>query len=172
MPRPVSVTYRVWPTSAEVAAGAAELFTSAVAAATVRHAWCRHSADGCRPSHPSGGCLPPPSWERAQSVEREYSFRHKVDAFFDHVWIVHRQGVDRSPAVQPGTAPCGPGTDPGRRMHHEPRGSATAVLIRLAGRPRFTKASWQLSAAQSRRSRRSPPHPAWGRSRRRCGAAG
>ena len=33
MPRSVSVTYKVWPTAAEVAAGAAELFTSAATAA-------------------------------------------------------------------------------------------------------------------------------------------
>ena len=46
MPRPVSVTYRVWPTSAEVAAGAAELFTSAVAAAAEAHGVARVAISG------------------------------------------------------------------------------------------------------------------------------
>ncbi|HEY4382491.1 MAG TPA: 6-phosphogluconolactonase [Acidobacteriaceae bacterium] len=46
MPRPVSVTYKVWPTSAEVAAAAAELFTSSVAAAAHLHGVARVAISG------------------------------------------------------------------------------------------------------------------------------
>jgi 6-phosphogluconolactonase len=46
MPRPVSVTYRVWPTAAEVAAGAAELFASAAAAAAEAHGVARIAISG------------------------------------------------------------------------------------------------------------------------------
>ena len=46
MPRPVSVTYKVWPTPAEVAAGAAELFTSTVVAAAEVHGVARVAISG------------------------------------------------------------------------------------------------------------------------------
>src|ERR1039457_643957 len=46
MPRPVSVTYRVWPIAAEVAAGAAELFASAAAAAAEAHGVGRIAISG------------------------------------------------------------------------------------------------------------------------------
>ena len=46
MPRPVSLTYRVWPTPAEVAAGAAELFVSAVAAAAEARGVARVAISG------------------------------------------------------------------------------------------------------------------------------
>src|ERR1035437_3361549 len=46
MPRPVSVTYRVWPIAAEVAAGAAELFASAAAAAAEAHGVARIAISG------------------------------------------------------------------------------------------------------------------------------
>jgi 6-phosphogluconolactonase len=46
MPRPVSVTYRVWPTPAEVAAGAAELFVSAANAAVAARGVARIAVSG------------------------------------------------------------------------------------------------------------------------------
>jgi 6-phosphogluconolactonase len=46
MPRPVSVTYRVWPTPGEVAAGAAELFVSAASAAAEAHGVVRIAVSG------------------------------------------------------------------------------------------------------------------------------
>lgn len=46
MPRPVSVTYRVWPTPAEVAAGAAELFVSAASAAVEARGVARIAVSG------------------------------------------------------------------------------------------------------------------------------
>lgn len=46
MPRPVSVTYRVWPTPAEVAAGAAELLVSAAKAAVEARGVARVAVSG------------------------------------------------------------------------------------------------------------------------------
>lgn len=46
MPRPVSVTYRVWPTSAEVAAAAAELFASNATAAVEARGVARVAISG------------------------------------------------------------------------------------------------------------------------------
>src|ERR1035438_7397843 len=46
MPRPVSVTYRIWPTPAELAAGAAELFASAAAAAVEARGVARIAVSG------------------------------------------------------------------------------------------------------------------------------
>ena len=46
MPRPVSVTYRVWPTGAEVAAAAAELFASAAADAVQARGVARIAISG------------------------------------------------------------------------------------------------------------------------------
>jgi 6-phosphogluconolactonase len=46
MPRAVSVTYRVWPSAVEVAAGAAELFASSVAAAVEAHGVARVAISG------------------------------------------------------------------------------------------------------------------------------
>jgi 6-phosphogluconolactonase len=46
LPQPVSVTYRVWPTPAEVAAGAAELFVSAASAAEEAHGVARIAVSG------------------------------------------------------------------------------------------------------------------------------
>lgn len=46
MPRPVSVTYRVWPTPAEVAPGAAELFASAASTAAEAHGVARIAVSG------------------------------------------------------------------------------------------------------------------------------
>ena len=46
MPRPVSVTYKIWPTPAELAAGAAELFASAAAAAVKARGVARIAVSG------------------------------------------------------------------------------------------------------------------------------
>src|SRR5450432_689615 len=46
MPRAVKVTYRVWPTAAEVAVGAAELFTSSAIAAAQAHGVARIAISG------------------------------------------------------------------------------------------------------------------------------
>src|ERR1035441_4174193 len=46
MPRPVSVTYKIWPTPAELAAGAAELFASAATAAVKSRGVARIAVSG------------------------------------------------------------------------------------------------------------------------------
>ena len=95
MPRPITITYQVWPTSPEVAAAAAELFTSAAAAAVHARGLARVPWSKLQLFWVDERCVPPD--------HPDSNYRMTSEAMLAHVPLppenVHRMEGELDPEV-------------------------------------------------------------------------